>query len=111
MRCRILGALMMSRGSTASPEDHEELRQERLSKFGRILAIVGLVYTAVHFTFSVWLHEPLLSLEVLPELIATAAFTSLWLILRGKKRSPAVVRAIEIATLVTGTGHSRRWRW
>lgn len=91
-------------GTTATtPEDHEDLRQERLSKFGRILAIVGLVYTTVHFVFSIWLHEPLFDLEVLPELVATAAFTSLWLTLRGKKRPAAFVRTVEVATLVIGT--------
>jgi serine/threonine-protein kinase len=86
--------------SVASPP---ELRQERLSRFGRVLAITGLVYVGVHFVFSLWLHQSLFDLEVLPEVIATAAFSTLWLSLRGTPRSPTFVRAIELGSLFVGT--------
>ena len=83
---------MTSRDETTAttPEEHEELRQERLSKFGRILAIVGLVYISVHFFFSIWLHQPLFDIEVLPELVATAAA----LLGLGRRGQPAVRRHV-----------------
>lgn len=81
----------------------DELRQKRLSKFGRMLAVVGLVYVAAHFAFSIWLRQPLFDLEVLAPTVATVGFVVLWLALRGAPRPVGFVRAIELSTLSIGT--------
>jgi serine/threonine-protein kinase len=89
--------------STAEAED-EALRQTRLSTFGRVLALVAAVLVGIHSVFSIWLHEPIFDLEVVPETIATVAFATLWVLLRKEKRSARFVRICELTTLFIGTG-------
>src|SRR4029453_10876694 len=93
----------MPRADTMTAED-EALRQTRLSKFGRVLALIGAVFVGIHCFFSMWLHEPIFDLEVVPEATATAAFIALWALLRKEKRSARFVRACELTTLFIGTG-------
>src|SRR6185295_19851955 len=88
--------------STDGAVDHE-LRQTRLSRFGRVLALVTLGYVATNFFASIWLHRPSYNRQSVPLLVATAAFTALWLLLRGAPRSPGFVRAVEFSTLFVGT--------
>jgi len=82
--------------------DHE-LKQTRLSRFGRMLAIVTLVYVALNFAASLWLHRPSHNRGSAPLLAATVAFGALWFLLRGSPRSPRFVRAVELSTLFVGT--------
>jgi hypothetical protein len=42
--------------SSEGTADHE-LRQLRLSRFGRVLALVSLVYVALNFGASLWLRH------------------------------------------------------
>jgi eukaryotic-like serine/threonine-protein kinase len=88
--------------STEGAVDHE-LRQTRLSRFGRVLALVGLCYVALNFGASIWLHRPAHNRSSVPLLVATVAFAALWLLLRGAPRSPRFVRAVELSTLFVGT--------
>lgn len=88
--------------STEGAIDHE-LRQVRLSRFGRILALVTLCYVVLNFCASLWLHRPAHNRSSLPLLVATVAFTALWLLLRGAPRPPGFVRAVELSTLFVGT--------
>lgn len=80
-----------------------ELRQGRLSRFGRVLALVLLGFVAINFFASFWLRRPTFNLQSLPLLVATAAFATLWLLLRGAPRSPGFVRAVELSSLFVGT--------
>ena len=89
--------------STAGAEDLE-LRQTRLSRFGRVLMFVGLCYVLLNFGASIWLHRVEHNRSSVPLLVATIAFAALWLLLRGAPRSPKFVRAVELATLFVGTG-------
>jgi hypothetical protein len=82
--------------------DHE-LRQTRLSRFGRVLAIVTVIYVALNFGASLWLHRPAHNRSSLPLVVSTIAFGALWLLLRGPPRSPRFVRAVELSTLFVGT--------
>ncbi|HMI91896.1 MAG TPA: serine/threonine-protein kinase [Polyangiales bacterium] len=82
--------------------DHE-LRQARLSKFGRILAIVTLIYVVLTFGASLWLGRLSFNRSSIPLVVATVAFGALWLLLRGAPRSPRFVRAVELGTLFVGT--------
>lgn len=93
----------MTSADIMTAED-EALRQTRLSKFGRMLALIGAVFVGIHCFFSIWLHKPVFDLEVVPEAIATLAFAALWLLLRKEKRSARFVRACELTTLFLGTG-------
>ena len=53
--------------------DHE-LWQSRLSRFGRVLAIFGLVYVGLHISFGLWMHQPVFeSVQLIPPLTATVA--------------------------------------
>jgi hypothetical protein len=88
--------------STESAVDHE-LRQTRLSKFGRVLASVTLIYVGLTFCASLWLHQFSFNRSSIPLLVATVAFATLWLLLRGAPRSPRFVRAVELSTLFVGT--------
>jgi hypothetical protein len=88
--------------STDGAVDHE-LRQTRLSKFGRLLAIVTLVYVALTVCASIWLHQLSFNRSSVPLLVATVAFGALWLLLRGAPRSPRFVRAVELSALFVGT--------
>ena len=47
---------MMPHGFHRRSIDHE-LRQTRLSRFGRVLALVTLGYVALNFFASIWLHR------------------------------------------------------
>jgi eukaryotic-like serine/threonine-protein kinase len=88
--------------STVGAVDHE-LRQSRLSSFGRVLALVSLSYIVLNFGASLWLHRVEHNRSSLPLLVATVAFTALWLLLRGAPKSPAFVRTVELSTLFVGT--------
>jgi serine/threonine-protein kinase len=87
--------------STQAVDD--ELRQARLSSFGRVLAVVTLSYVAVNFFASLWLRRPSFNRHSVPLLVATVAFVVLWLLLRGAPRSPRFVRVVELSTLFIGT--------
>jgi len=82
--------------------DHE-LRQTRLSSFGRVLALVALTYVAVNFVASIWLQRPSFNGHSVPLVVAIAAFAALWLLLRGAPRTPRFVRVVELSTLSVGT--------
>src|SRR5687768_1616213 len=89
--------------STEGAVDHE-LWQSRLSKFGRVLALVTLGYVGLNVSVSIWLGRLSFNRSSLPLLVATVAFAALWLLLRGAPRSPRFVRAVELLTLFVGTG-------
>jgi len=89
--------------SSEGAVDHE-LRQTRLSRFGRVLALVTLGFVGLNFFASLWLHQPSFNRQSMLLLVATTAFTALWLLLRGAPRSPRFVRVVELATLFVGTG-------
>ena len=80
-----------------------ELRQARLSSFGRVLALVSLGYVGLATFSSVFVGRPWLNRWSLPVLVATAAFAALWLLLRGARRSPRFIRVVELSTLFVGT--------
>jgi eukaryotic-like serine/threonine-protein kinase len=80
-----------------------ELRQTRLSRFGRVIALVTLTFVGVNVFASIWLGRFSFNLGSVPLLVATVAFAALWLLLRGAPRSPRFVRAVELATLFVGT--------
>ena len=81
----------------------QELRQTRLSRFGRVLAFVTLSYVALNFGASLWLHRPSHNRSSAPLVVSTVAFAALWLLLRGPPRSARFVRAVELSTLFVGT--------
>ena len=80
-----------------------ELRQARLCRFGRVLAFVTLAFVVLNLSTSLWLHRPSANRSSLPLSVATVAFATLWLLLRGAPRSPRFVRAVELSTLFVGT--------
>lgn len=80
-----------------------ELRQLRLSKFGRVLALLTLGYVGMNAAVSIWLGQFAFNLTSVPLLVATAAFAALWFLLRGAPRSVRFVRAVELAALFVGT--------
>jgi hypothetical protein len=82
--------------------DHA-LRQYRLSRFGLVLALIGLGFIAVNFLLSLWLGQLSFNRQSLLLLLASVAFGTLWLLLRGAPRSPRFVRIVELSTLVIGT--------
>lgn len=88
--------------STEGADDHE-LRQTRLSRFGRVLALVTMCYVVLNFGASLWLHRLAHNRSSIPLLASTVAFAALWLLLRGAPRSPRFVRAVELSTLFVGT--------
>src|ERR1019366_8075375 len=88
--------------STEGAVDHE-LRQTRLSRFGRVLALVTVAYVVLNFGASVWLHRASHNRSSAPLLVATFPFAARWLLLRGAPRSPRFVRAVELSTLFIGT--------
>jgi serine/threonine-protein kinase len=81
----------------------EELRQSRLSRFGRVLALVTLGYVGLNLSVSLWLRRFSFNLSSVPLLLAACAFATLWLLLRGAPRSPRFVRVVELSTLFVGT--------
>jgi serine/threonine-protein kinase len=82
--------------------DHE-LWQSRLSRFGRVLAIVSLGFPLLNTIFSVWLHRPVFNRVVVPPTVAAVVFGALWLLLRGPPRPRTFIRVVEVATLFAGT--------
>jgi eukaryotic-like serine/threonine-protein kinase len=80
-----------------------ELRQTRLSKFGRVIAFVTLGYVALNACISIWLGRFSVNRNSIPLVVATAAFAALWLLLRGAPRSRRFVRAVELTSLFVGT--------
>lgn len=60
-----------------------ELRQFRLSRFGLVLALMGLGFVALTFLLSLWLGQLSHNRSSVPLLVASAAFAALWLLLRG----------------------------
>ncbi len=88
--------------STDGAGDHE-LRQLRLSRFGRVLAGVTLGYVGLICFTSVYVQNLSLLRYSLSLLVAGAAFTALWLLLRGAPRSLRFIRGVELATLFVGT--------
>jgi serine/threonine protein kinase len=89
--------------STEGAVDHE-LRQTRLSRFGRVLACVTLCFVVLNLSTSLWLHRPSANRSSLPLSVSTVAFATLWLLLRGPPRTPRFVRVVELSTLFVGTG-------
>jgi serine/threonine-protein kinase len=92
----------MTASSTEGIDEHE-LRQSRLSKFGRVLALMTLGYVGLNVAVSVWIGRLSFNLANVPLLVAGAVFTALWLLLRGAPKSRGFVRAIELSTLCVGT--------
>lgn len=88
--------------STEGSIDHE-LRQTRLSRFGRVLAAVTLGYVVLTFGASLWLRQLSWNRSSIPLSVATLAFAALWLLLRGPPKSPRFVRTVELSTLFVGT--------
>jgi serine/threonine-protein kinase len=88
--------------STEGADEHE-LRQTRLSRFGRVLALVTLAYVLLNFGASLWLRRPEHNRSSVPLAVSTVAFGALWLLLRGAPRSRRFVRAVELSTLFIGT--------
>src|SRR5919106_3719111 len=88
--------------STEGAVDHE-LRQTRLSRFGRVLALMTMGFVGLNFSMSIWLGRFSFNRSSVPLLVATVAFATLWLLLRGAPRSPRFVRAVELSTLFIGT--------
>jgi eukaryotic-like serine/threonine-protein kinase len=87
-----------------STEDADnELRQARLSKFGRVLAGVALSYGGLVAFTAIYTGQRAVQRYGLPLLVAGAAFAALWLLLRGRQRSPRFVRRVELSTLFVGT--------
>lgn len=89
--------------SSVGAVDHE-LRQTRLSHFGRVLALVTLGFVGLLTFTSIYVGRLSVTLAGVPLLVAGVTFAALWLLLRGAPRSPAFVRAVELATLFVGTG-------
>lgn len=88
--------------STEGLGDHE-LRQVRLSRFGRVLAGVTLGYAGLVVFTSVYVGSWSFNRANLPLLVAGTAFGALWLLLRGAPKSRTFVRAVELSTLFVGT--------
>jgi serine/threonine-protein kinase len=88
--------------SSEGAVDHE-LRQTRLSRFGRVLTFVTLALGGLNVGASIWLRRPSFNRVSVPLLVATAAFAGLWVLLRGAPRSPRFVRMVELSTLFVGT--------
>jgi serine/threonine-protein kinase len=88
--------------STEGAVDHE-LRQTRLSRFGRVLACVTLGYVGVVLFSSIYVGRLSLNRVSMLLLVAGVAFAALWLLLRGAPRSRRFVRAVELSTLFVGT--------
>ena len=80
-----------------------ELRQARLSRFGRVLAFVTLAFVVLNLSTSLWQHRPSANHSSVPLAVSTVAFATLWWLLRGPPRTPGFVRAVELATLFVGT--------
>ncbi len=83
--------------------DHE-LRQYRLSRFGLVLSLICLGFIVVNVLLGRWLGRlSFFSPSSALQLVASAAFGSMWLLLRGAPRSRQFVRVVELVTLFVGT--------
>jgi hypothetical protein len=82
---------------------NHELRQARLSAFGRVLACMTLGYVVLIAAVSIWLRSFSFNLGSLPMIAATVAFAALWVSLRGAPKSRRFVRTVELSTLFVGT--------
>ncbi|MDB4982812.1 MAG: serine/threonine kinase, partial [Myxococcales bacterium] len=80
-----------------------ELRQSRLSRFGRVLACVTLGYVALMTGTALYVGRFSLNRSSIPLLVATVAFATMWLLLRGAPRTPRFVRVVELSALFVGT--------
>jgi hypothetical protein len=80
-----------------------ELRQTKLSVFGRVVALLTLGFVGLNAGSSIWIGRLSFNLTSLVLLLATLAFGTLWFLLRGSPRSPRFVRTVELATLFVGT--------
>lgn len=80
-----------------------ELRQSRLSQFGWVIALLTLGFAFLHGATSLWVGRLSLDRTSALLLVATLAFSSLWLLLRSTPRSPGFVRTVELSALLIGT--------
>ena len=82
----------------------DALRQFRLSRFGLALALICLGFIVVNVLLGRWLGRlSFFSPSSALQLVASAAFASMWLLLRGAPRSRQFVRIVELVTLFVGT--------
>jgi predicted Ser/Thr protein kinase len=88
--------------STDGGADHQ-LRQTRLSRFGRVLSCATLAYVGLLIFTSIYVGRLSFNRSSVPLLVAGIAFTALWLLLRGAPRSARFVRAVELSSLLVGT--------
>ncbi|MGZ3454171.1 MAG: serine/threonine-protein kinase [Polyangiales bacterium] len=88
--------------STEGAVDHE-LRQTRLSRFGRVLACVTLGFVGLITSTAIYVGRFSFNGASIPLFVATVAFAALWFLLRGAPRSPRFVRVVELSTLFVGT--------
>ena len=88
--------------STFGAVDHE-LRQARLSRFGRVLALVSLGFAGLLIFTSIYVGQLSVVVRGVPLLVAGLTYAALWLLLRGAPRSRGFVRALELAALFVGT--------
>ncbi len=101
---RTRGSRLLSIEETVDKTADHGLRQLRLSRFGRVVALMSLVYVGLNASVSIWLGHFSFNWASLPMLIASAAFGTLWLLLRAQPRTPRFVRVVELSTLFVGTG-------
>ena len=87
--------------TTDGKGDHE-LRQTRLSSFGRMLACMTVGYVALIAAISLWLGKLSFNRGSVPMLVATVAFGALWILLRGAPRTVRCLRGVELSTLLVG---------
>jgi serine/threonine-protein kinase len=86
---------------SADADDHE-LRQSRLAKFGRVIALVTLGFVGLNLAVSVWLGTLSFNRGSLPLLLAIVNFAALWLLLRRGERSRRFVGIVELGALSVG---------
>jgi eukaryotic-like serine/threonine-protein kinase len=87
---------------TDGATDHE-LRQFRLSRFGLALALMCLGFAVVNLLLSLWIGRLSFNRSSWSLLVASTAFGSLWMLLRGAPRPRPFVRMVEVSTLFVGT--------
>lgn len=80
-----------------------QFRQERLSKFGQIIALIILTHVGLNAAVSIWLGRLSFNRASIPLLAAGTAFVVLWRVLRGAPKPPHIVRAVELTTLLVGS--------
>ena len=80
-----------------------ELRQSRLSSFGRVLACASMGYVVLITFTSFYVRRWSFNSRSIPLVVAGLAFATLWLALRGAPRSPRFVRVVELLTLFVAT--------